>query len=176
MADITVQWDETGLRMLSERDPRVRAAMDRLAGECVNTMKRLAPVSPVYPVYAQPIPVGRSRGQVYRGRGLARPGGPERPRLRRAGDFPLQVSGRLRNSIYAERQSDESIIIGPHVSYALYVERDTRPHIIRSHGPWPLRNRATGQVFGPVVHHPGTRGQHFIERTAQSVDGKQIRI
>lgn len=43
-----------------------------------------------------------------------------------------------------------------------YIEYPTRPHIIRSHGPWPLRNRETGQVFGPVVHHPGTRAQPFM--------------
>lgn len=40
--------------------------------------------------------------------------------------------------------------------YGLGVEVGTVAHIIRSHGPYPLRNRATGQVFGPVVHHPGT--------------------
>lgn len=39
----------------------------------------------------------------------------------------------------------------------LWAEVGTRPHIIRSTGPWPLRNRETGQVFGPVVHHPGTK-------------------
>lgn len=44
----------------------------------------------------------------------------------------------------------------------LYVEYSTKPHIIRSHGPWPLRNRETGQVFGPVVHHPGTKAQPFM--------------
>ena len=42
------------------------------------------------------------------------------------------------------------------------VEYGTRPHIIRSHGAYPLRNRATGQVFGPVVHHPGTPAQPFM--------------
>lgn len=40
--------------------------------------------------------------------------------------------------------------------YWAYMEFGTRPHIIRSHGPWPLRNRETGQVFGQVVRHPGT--------------------
>lgn len=44
----------------------------------------------------------------------------------------------------------------------MYVEYSTRPHVIRSHGPWPLRNRETGQVFGPVVHHPGTTAQPFM--------------
>jgi hypothetical protein len=46
--------------------------------------------------------------------------------------------------------------------YWASVEYGSRPHIIRSTGPWPLRNRETGQVFGRVVHHPGTPAQPFI--------------
>lgn len=41
-------------------------------------------------------------------------------------------------------------------------EYGSRPHIIRSTGPWPLRNRETGEVFGPEVHHPGTPEQAFM--------------
>lgn len=52
--------------------------------------------------------------------------------------------------------------IGTDVDYGLYVEVGTKPHTIRSHGPWPLRNRRTGQVFGQVVHHPGTRAQPYL--------------
>ena len=48
------------------------------------------------------------------------------------------------------------------VDYAASVEMGSRPHVIRSHGPWPLRNRETGQVFGQVVHHPGTKAQPFM--------------
>jgi hypothetical protein len=47
-------------------------------------------------------------------------------------------------------------------TYALYVEMGTRPHVIRAHGDYSLRNRETGQGFGPVVHHPGTRPQPFL--------------
>lgn len=50
------------------------------------------------------------------------------------------------------------------VPYAGYVTHGTRPHIIRSTGPWPLRNRETGQVFGPVVHHPGTKPNPYMQR------------
>jgi hypothetical protein len=45
-----------------------------------------------------------------------------------------------------------------------FVEYGARPHIIVSHGWWPLRNRKTGQVFGPVVHHPGSPEQAFMRR------------
>lgn len=155
---------------------QVRLMQDRLVARAVTTMKSLTPVSPVFPVYAQPVPVGRSRGPVYSGRGLARPRGPARPRRRLPGDLPLgPPSGHLRNSIRAVRLDKDTILIGPTVSYGKYVNDGTRPHEIRSHGPWPLRNRATGQVFGRRVHHPGTRGAHFIERTAESLNGVVIR-
>lgn len=42
------------------------------------------------------------------------------------------------------------------------VEYGSRPHIIRSHGNYPLRNRETGEVFGRVVRHPGTPAQPFM--------------
>jgi hypothetical protein len=40
-------------------------------------------------------------------------------------------------------------------------EYGSRPHIIRSHGPWSLRSD-DGEYFGPVVHHPGTPAQPFM--------------
>lgn len=89
---------------------------------------------------------------------------------------PFHRSGNLRSSVRAERMADGGFIVGPTADYAPYVNDDTVPHIIRSHGPYPLRNRETGQVFGPVVHHPGTRGQHFIERTADSFNGRRYHI
>lgn len=46
--------------------------------------------------------------------------------------------------------------------YPIDVEFGTRPHVIESKGPWPLRNPKTGQVFGRIVHHPGTTAQPFI--------------
>lgn len=50
----------------------------------------------------------------------------------------------------------------PATEYALPVEFGTRPHEIRSHGDYPLRNPRTGQVFGPSVHHPGTQAQPYL--------------
>jgi len=92
---------------------------------------------------------------------------------------PLHRSGNLRSSIHAFRQGtphDRYYIVGPTADYARYVNDDTVPHIIRSHGPWPLRNRETGQVFGQVVHHPGTHGQHFVERTAETFQGRRVQL
>lgn len=50
---------------------------------------------------------------------------------------------------------------GENADYWATVEYGSAPHEIRSTGPWPLRNRETGQVFGPRVWHPGTPAQPF---------------
>ena len=46
--------------------------------------------------------------------------------------------------------------------YGLFVEVGTVEHDIISHGDYPLRNRRTGQVFGKIVHHPGTAAQPYL--------------
>lgn len=50
------------------------------------------------------------------------------------------------------------------VDYWAAVEYGSRPHVIRSTGPWSLRSD-DGEYFGRVVNHPGTRAQPFM-RTA----------
>jgi len=52
----------------------------------------------------------------------------------------------------------------PRASYAPYVEFGTAPHIIRAKNAKSLANTQTGQFFGPVVHHPGTKANPFMER------------
>jgi hypothetical protein len=89
---------------------------------------------------------------------------------------PLHRSGNLRSSERIIKQPNGDTIIGPTASYGAYVNDGTPPHIIRSTGPWPLRNPETGQVFGRVVHHPGTKPARFIEAAAREIDGMQIRI
>lgn len=66
-------------------------------------------------------------------------------------------SGDLRDTIVAV---GSEVHVG--TDYWAAVEYGSRPHIIRSTGSWPLRNRETGQVFGQVVHHPGTPAQPFM--------------
>ena len=95
---------------------------------------------------------------------------------------PLHRSGELRASIKAVPQPDGSVVIGPTKKtddgqdLGTLIVQGTPAHIIRSKGPWPLRNRETGQVFGPVVHHPGTRPNDFIRPTAAALDGKRFTI
>ena len=127
--------------------------MEYLSGKVLQEMKARRPVSPVQPVYAT------------KGRTVA--GG-----RRLAGDFPLRPSGFLRSSCRRVREPDGRYIIGPTADYALYVNNGTGPHVITSHGPWSLRNRATGQVFGRVVHRPSTAPQPFIVESLQAIAGR----
>lgn len=70
-------------------------------------------------------------------------------------------TGELRASIHRFKAGDTWYVVCG-TDHWRFVEYNTRPHIIRSHGPWPLRNPETGQVFGPIVHHPGTTAQPFM--------------
>ena len=52
----------------------------------------------------------------------------------------------------------------PKASYAPFVEFPTAPHIIKAVNARVLANQKTGQIFGPLVHHPGTKGNPFMEK------------
>jgi hypothetical protein len=52
----------------------------------------------------------------------------------------------------------------PKATYAPYVEFGTPPHIIRPVNAKVLANARTGQIFGTLVHHPGTKPNPFMER------------
>jgi len=52
----------------------------------------------------------------------------------------------------------------PKAAYAPYVEFGTAPHLITAKNARVLANTKTGQIFGPVVHHPGTKANPFLER------------
>lgn len=83
-------------------------------------------------------------------------------------------SGHLRSSIGWDLGRDAGGLyadIGTDVDYGLYVEVGTKPHVIRAHGPWSLRNRRTGKVFGPVAHHPGTRAQPYLRPALDDIRG-----
>jgi hypothetical protein len=155
--NVEIVWDDIALKLWSTRSPSVASAMDRVAAAIVLAEKRHAPVSKVQKVYA-------SKGAVVKGG------------RRHLGDFPLRPSGYLRSSIHAMRQPDGDILIGPTAPYSAYVVFGTPPHDIHSTGPWPLRNRATGQVFGQVVHHPGTAPNNFPQRALDDVKGLIIRV
>jgi hypothetical protein len=89
-------------------------------------------------------------------------------------------SGYLRSQIYWKLGADTVSlyvdVFSPATTpdgrpYGLFVEVGTRPHIIRSHGPYPLRNARTGQVFGRIVHHPGTPAQPHLRPALEDLRG-----
>jgi hypothetical protein len=159
MAQVNVYWDEAAIKLdtTSPSGP-VGRAMRRLADAAVLEMKARCPVY-----------TGPERGP--------KPGHPRQVARR---------SGTLRNSIRAFRQPDGNYIIGPTDTVGPpwsrpqllggMIEFGTPPHIIASRGPWPLHNAATGDTFGRVVHHPGTRARPFIKPAARSLNGVTIRI
>ena len=155
VAEVRIVFDQGAITLLARDDANVAAAMEYLSGVVLLEMKARAPVSPVQPVYAT--------------KGATVPGG-----RRFAGDFPLRPSGFLRSSCRRVREADGGYIIGPTAPYALWVNNGTPPHVIESTGPWPLRNRATGQVFGRIVHHPGTSPQPFIVESLQAIAGAVV--
>jgi HK97 gp10 family phage protein len=84
--------------------------------------------------------------------------------------------GNLRQKISGPRM--ESKIKGMIVSEAPYsaaVHDGSRPHEIRPKQKKVLANKRTGQFFGQLVHHPGTKPNPFftrsIEKTKDKVNG-----
>lgn len=53
-------------------------------------------------------------------------------------------------------------------AHSAILEHGSRPHVIESHGDYPLRNAQTGQVFGRKVNHPGTPAYHFLRRALKA--------
>lgn len=98
--------------------------------------------------------------------------------------YAPRVSGRLASSITVSKAFS---LKGPlwrvdaNVPYAPFVEEDTRPHVIRPRKPGGvLRFKVGGQtVFARIVHHPGTKGQHFLGRATRDVgisNGYNVRV
>lgn len=77
--------------------------------------------------------------------------------------------GNLRQSI-SSRTLTASAVVAATAKYAAYVDQGTRPHIINVVNRKVLANKRTGQFFGRVVHHPGTRKQPFF---TDAVEGNQ---
>jgi len=78
-------------------------------------------------------------------------------------------TGTLRRSITIMKEGD-TYVITPLVSYAVYVERGTRPHEIVARRARALHFVWRGApVFFRRVWHPGTQPNPFIARTRERV-------
>ena len=80
-------------------------------------------------------------------------------------------TGKLLSSIrknrgYARDKPYVEVIAGGRgVRYARFENDGTRPHIIKARRKKSLRFVQNGQIrFAQQVHHPGTRGSHFLDR------------
>lgn len=93
-----------------------------------------------------------------------------------AGDFAFEQmyqnapwrTGFLAQSIKKE-VSEGKVTIKPLASYAIYVEKGTAPHIIRPINASCLAfasGMLGGMVFTRLVHHPGTKPNPFVAKTA----------
>jgi hypothetical protein len=58
--------------------------------------------------------------------------------------------------------------------YPLILELGSSPHVIESHGDYPLRNRRTGQVFGRRVMHPGTHPHPWCRAALEDLAGRRL--
>lgn len=81
--------------------------------------------------------------------------------------------GNLRQNIRAA-VSGISGTVTSYAPYSIFVHEGTRPHIIVPVNKKVLANKRTGQFFGRLVHHPGTKPNQFfiraIQRSAQSIE------
>jgi hypothetical protein len=136
-------WDEQELRRLLQSDNGPVARYMMRAGEVVSQgAKRRAPVSPDG---SNGRPSGYGRSQI-------------------GWEIGTDSEG-----LYVDVTSPATTPDG--YPYMYGVEVGTAAHIIRSKGPYPLRNRKTGQVFGPVVHHPGTDPQPYLRPALDDLRG-----
>lgn len=79
--------------------------------------------------------------------------------------------GNLRQSIKSSMRGKASGEVSVGAEYAVYVHEGTRPHEIRPVYKKALANTRTGQFFGRLVMHPGTKANPFLERAVQQSEG-----
>lgn len=81
-------------------------------------------------------------------------------------------TGRLAGSVQREIGTDQAIIKTT-AGYGLFVDEDTRPHVIEPVFANLLRFEIDGvTVFARRVRHPGTTGQHFTVKAIQNSIGE----
>jgi HK97 gp10 family phage protein len=76
--------------------------------------------------------------------------------------------GTLRQNIKSRMMTKLSGVIEALAPYSVFVHEGTAPHIIRAKIKKGLANARTGQFFGKVVHHPGTKPNPFFTRAIKN--------
>ena len=92
-------------------------------------------------------------------------------------------AGYARSRIHVERGADAA---GPYrdigsdattpdgTSYPAILDLGSAPHVIESHGNYPLRDKH-GRVFGRRVNHPGTKPTAWCRGSLEEIRGRQYR-
>ena len=76
--------------------------------------------------------------------------------------YVRRITGNLHSKVEV---TQNPIRITSNAHYASYIEKGTRPHIIRPVNKQALRFRSGGKtVFAKQVHHPGTAAQYAMKR------------
>jgi HK97 gp10 family phage protein len=78
--------------------------------------------------------------------------------------------GNLRQSIRSKVVRLVGEVVA-YADYAVFVHEGTKAHIIRPVNKKVLANRRTGQFFGRLVHHPGTKPQPFLKQAVEAAKG-----
>lgn len=58
-------------------------------------------------------------------------------------------------------------------SYPAILDLGSRPHVIESHGEYPLRSK-DGRVFGRRVSHPGTQATYWCRGSLAALAGRVL--
>ncbi len=93
---------------------------------------------------------------------------------------PHSKTGRLERNAYVDVEDNgielgirnQGMMVdskGGRVNYALFVEKGTKPHIIKPKKKKALRwVGGSGFIFAKEVHHPGYKGDPFLRRSADN--------
>ena len=79
--------------------------------------------------------------------------------------------GTLRQLISSRMEGNSRAVIEAKAKYSSFVDQGTRPHIISVVNRKVLANKRTRQIFGRIVHHPGTRAQPFFTNAVKGNEG-----
>lgn len=76
--------------------------------------------------------------------------------------------GNLRQSIRSGMSGLMTGFVEVGAEYGIYVHEGTRPHQIVARNKRVLANKRSGDVFGRVVNHPGTKANPFLQRAVDA--------
>lgn len=85
-------------------------------------------------------------------------------------------TGKLRRSLGRGQKGPWHHFLRATAKHALYVEKDTKAHPIVARKAKALRFVQAGQIrFAKSVWHPGTKGTHFLQRSAEAAEVTLLR-